>query len=338
MSYFSDDHCETLMLVTQAVKSGKSLSDAIRLSLDASNSRSGYAFSRLADQLDKGIEPITAVRQSELPRKTITLFEVALESGDFQGTFEELVSLEERRLTTRRLVLQSLTYILLVVFFAFVVGFFSIAYVVPRFVEIFDSFETELPMMTQCIVELAKLARDPGSAIAAIVFFGSLYFLCRRFCPRIGLYFPLMGGIARNSYKSHFLRLLSSQVRRDVPLPDALEQCGKTMSNPAYAQDCRDAATAARSGGSLSLIATRFTWLFPVWVQPMIAENVSKDSMVQSLRRAADLEDRQQEISINLLQTLSVPICIFLVLQTLGFAIIALFLPLIKLITELSSC
>ena len=338
MPYFSDDHCETLTLVTQAVKSGKTLSDAIRLSLDGSNSRSGRAFLQLADRLDKGIEPITAVRQSDLPGKTMALFEVALESGDFQGTLEELVSQEERRLTTRRLVIQSMTYILLVFFFAWATGFFSLVYVIPQFEAIFRSFDTELPIMTTCIIKLAAMVRDPGFIVGAIVFFGLLYILSRRFCPRIGLYIPLLGGIARNSYKSHFLRQLSSQVRRDVPLSDALLQCGKTMSNLAYAQDCRDAASAAQCGWTLTQIAARFTWLFPVWVQPMIAENVSKDSMVQSLRRAADLEDRQQEVSINLLQTLSVPICIFLVIQTFGFAIIALFLPLIKLITELSSC
>jgi type II secretory pathway component PulF len=68
----------------------------------------------------------------------------------------------------------------------------------------------------------------------------------------------------------------------------------------------------------------------------MVVENVSKDSMVQSFRRAADLEERQQEVAINLLQTLSVPICLFVTLQVVAFAMIALFLPLLKLITELS--
>ena len=332
-----NDHCETLMLVMQAVKSGKSLSEAIRLSFDGSNSRVAHAFLVLADRLDQGVEPITAVRQSELPTKAITLFEVALESGHFQDTFEELVSLEERRVATFRLVLQSMTYLLIILFFAAILGVFSLGYIIPQFESIFEAFETDLPVMTLSLIMLSKLVRDPGFTVGAIVFFGSLYFLGRRYCPRIGLYIPLLGGIARNSHKSHFLRLLSSQVRREVPLPDALEQCGKTMNNRAYAQDCRDAATAARIGWTLQQIAARFTWLFPVWVQSMVVENISRDSMVQSLRRAADLEERQQEVSINLLQTLSVPICLFVTLQVVGFAMIALFLPLIKLITELSS-
>ena len=287
-----NDHCETLTLVTQAVKSGKSLSDAIRLSLDGSNSRSGHIFLRLADRLDQGVEPMTAVRQSGLPKNAILLFEVALESGDFQGTFEELVSLEERRATTFRQVFQAMTYLLIIFFSAWIVGFFSLWYIIPQFENIFNAFETELPTMTLSLLKLSWLARDPGAALGTIVFFASLYFLGRRFCPRIGHYLPVVGGIARNSYKSHFLRQLSSQVRRDVPLPDSLLQCGKTLNNRAYRQDCRKAAQVAQNGGTLSQVALQFTWLFPAGIYPALAENVSKDSIVQSLRRAADLEER----------------------------------------------
>ena len=336
MPCFSDDHCETLMLVTQAVKSGKPLSEAIRLSLDDSNRRSGRVFLQLADQLDRGVEPITAVRQSGLPQNAVTLFEAALESGDFQGMFEELVSLEERRTTTFRTVFQAMTYLFLLLLFAVITGIFSLWHIIPQFEGIFDAFGTELPLMTLSLVKTSQLARDPGATVGAIVFFGSLYFLGRRFCPRIGLYLPVLGGIARNSHQSHFLRLLSSQVRRDVPLPDALQQCGKTINNRAYVRDCRNAAQAARSGWTLQQIAYQFTWLFPAGIYPMLAENVPKDSIVQSLRRAADPEDRQQEISINLLQTLSVPIGLFLIFTTVSVAVAALFLPMIKLVSELS--
>ena len=125
-------------------------------------------------------------------------------------------------------------------------------------------------------------------------------------------------------------------VLRNVPLPEALEQCGKAMRNSAYRRDCRNAAAAARKGMSFAEIALRYYWLFPAWLAPMIAADNLRETLSKSLRRAADTVEQQKDVSILFLQTLSLPLFILFMFITLGTIISAMFMPLVKLISDLS--
>jgi len=328
---------DILLLIAQAVKSGVPLSTAIRLTVGNQPERSHAALLRFADLLDKGIEPKVAATKSGLPRHVVEMLDTALTSGDFAGTFDELAKFELTRILAIQRVLQALAYPF-ILFVSSVVLLSAILIVtVPGFVDIFNDFGTQLPTMTQWLIQLSHMARSPLSLLGLGVFAFTLYICTKLLFPRFWFCVPVFGRIGRSLYTARMLRQLANQVLRNVPLPEALEECGKTMRNSAYRRDCRTAAVAARNGMSLSEIAIRYYWLFPAWLSPMIAVNDAREVLAKSLRRAAETVEQQQDVSIFLLSTMALPLFIMIMFCSVGFMVSALFMPLVKLITDLSA-
>jgi len=327
---------ETLFLIAQAVKSGVPLATAIRLTVGNQPERRHAALLRFAGMLDKGDEPKTAAAQSGLPRQVVDLLDTALTSGDFAGTFDELAKLEIRRSLTIHRIAQALAYP--AILFVSCVLFLGVMLVitVPQFEQIFGEFDTNLPATTELLIHLSHMVRSPLSLLGLGVFAVTLYISTKLLFPRFWLCVPVFGHIGRCLYTARILRQLANQVSRNVPLPEALEECGRTMRNSAYRNDCRSAADAARKGMSFAEIATRYYWLFPAWLSPVIAVNDARESLAKSLRRAAESVEQQQDVATLLLQAISLPLFIVVLFCSLFFLIIALFMPQVALITELS--
>ena len=327
---------ETLLLISQAVKSGVPLSAAIRLTVGDRPAAVHTAFLRLAELLDKGVEPKTAAAQAGLPTAMVDLLDAALGSDDFAGTFDELAKLEVSRSLTIHRVLQALAYPFLLLVSAVSIFGTVLASTIPKFAVIFKDFDTELPLVTVWIIQFSQMVRSPQFFVGCLVFVATLYVAGRILFPRFWFCVPVFGNIGRCLYTGRMLRQMANQILRNVPLPDALEQCGKTMRNAAYRNDCRDAAAAARKGMSFAEIILRYYWLFPAWLSPMVAADNVRESLSKSLRRAAETVEQQKDVSILLLQTMSLPLFIMIVFSTIGLVAVAMFLPLIKLITSLS--
>jgi len=328
---------DILLLIAQAVKSGVPLSTAIRLTVGAQPERRHAALLRFADMLDKGIEPKVAATQSGMPRHVVEMLDTALTSGDFAGTFDELAKLEISRSIAIQRVLQALTY----PFILFVGGVACLievlVFTVPQYEKIFDDFNTTLPAMTEFVVQLSHMARSPLSLLGLGVFALTLYMSTKLLFPRFWFCVPVFGHIGRSLYTARILRQLANDVSRNVPLPEALEQCGKTMRNAAYRNDCRSAAVAARNGMSFAEIVIRYYWLFPAWLSPMLALDDAREVLSKSLRRAAETVEHQQGGSILLLQTIALPLFLLLSLSMIFFFTTAMFMPLVRLITDLST-
>jgi len=328
---------ETLLLISQAVKSGIPLAGAIRLTVGDPSQPGHVAFLRFAELLDKGIEPKVAAAQSGLPGKVVGLLDVALASGDFAGTFDELAKLEISRSLTIHRVIQALAYPFLLCTLTIATMWYALVVTVPQFEEIFNDFGAKLPPMTTCMIQISHLVRSPLSLLGLGAFLVTLYISVKFLFPRFWLCVPALGRIGRNLYTARMLRQMANQVSRNVPLPEALEQCGKTMRNPAYRHDCRSAAAAARNGMSFAEIAIRYYWLFPAWLSPMIAVEDAKESLAKLLRRTAETVEQQQNTSILLLQAISLPLFIMIIFCTVGFLTSAMFAPLISVINALSN-
>jgi type II secretory pathway component PulF len=332
---------EILLLISQAVKSGVPLSSAIRLSLGDQagqrRCRQSKSFLRLATLLDEGIEPKVAAAQSGLPNSVVQLLDAALTSGDFAGTFDELTKLEISRSLTMLRVLQALAYPTLLFASTVLVCYQTLFFTIPPFETIFYDFDAMLPPMTAGVIQLSHLARSPifllGSAVAVVVLCIAVRFLF----PRFWFCIPVFGTIGRRLYEARMLRQLAHQILRNIPLPDAFEQCGKTFRNPAYRKDCRSAAEAARRGMPFWEIALRYYWLFPAWLAPILTVEQARESLAKNLCRAAETVDQQKDASILFLQVISLPVYVMFMFTVIGFFMTAMFMPLVSLVTTLTN-
>ncbi|MDR1382442.1 MAG: type II secretion system F family protein [Planctomycetaceae bacterium] len=331
--------CEMMLLIAQAVKSGVPLADAVRLSVGSSGTETiaeRSAFLQLATLLEKGIEPQAAVQQSGFSSGAADLFDVALKTDNFIEAFDELARIETNRVMTFNAVCQALAYpfflfgTLLVFFLLFLL------YIMPQFKDIFDNFGIRLPFLTEVFIWISDACYDLSLVVGIAVFAAILWIGIKLLFPRFLFCIPILGAVGRSIYMSKTLNQLAFFVLQNVPLAEALEKCGQTMRNAAYRKDCLSAAEAAKRGASFQEIVLRYYWLFPAWLAPMLVKNNTPESIARSLRRAAETTDMQKDFSLLLLQTLSLPLFILFIFGLVFTTVVATFLPLITLVTELS--
>ena len=328
---------EAMLLISQAVRSNLSLSEAIRLSIvDNRSSRLNRSLLRFADQLDKGQELPVAAQSAGLPKKLTVLLEAARKSGDFPDYFAELTDAEQSRTKTTRTLMNLISYPLFLIF-VMLVAIGIGAFIVPQFDKIFRDFDTELPALTILIITIGKFFLVPQTYIIAGVSIVAFFVLQRLFFPTFWFYFPILGRIFWTLASEKLLRQLLVSLKYHMPLDEAFRLAARSFQlNRVLYRDCRQAADLAREGAKLSLIVSLFPILFPTWLLPIIRMAEKNDTVPSALRHGITILEEDRTGSTMLFGTALVPLFCFSFVFFAGVFIFAMILPLLKLITSLS--
>ncbi|MCL2348639.1 MAG: type II secretion system F family protein [Planctomycetaceae bacterium] len=336
----SGDLCETLLLISQAVKSNLPLPDAIRLGLGEhfNGSREiDRGLTRLTVMLEQGTDPQKAVREAGLPEQVTAIFEMALKNRNFAEAFAELVRLETSQTTAVNRIIQAAAYPIFLLVSMAAVFIIFLAFIVPKFNAVFLDFGLPLPWLTEFLVRSSELLRTGSAIYAAIAFCVYLYVLPKLIFPRFWYAIPFLGSIGRSLMTCRILGQMAFLLHQQVPLPEALALCAGTIRNRAYRRECLAAAENARSGRTLTEIVIRYYRLFPAWLAPMLARNPSGESIARSFSRASKTAEQQKESVLMLIQSLMFPVFLIVFMVFIGTLVLAMFMPLLSLISTLSA-
>jgi type II secretory pathway component PulF len=146
---------------------------------------------------------------------------------------------------------------------------------------------------------------------------------------------PLVGPLWRWSHLSQFASLMALLTEQKVPLVDALQITASGLTDSNLAQACRRVAAETELGRAfVDCLAARRQ--FPASLIPMVRWGQNASAMSEAFRAAAEwLEGRGRSQGV-FLETMLVPVLFVAVMVTVGFFVIALFLPLTSLISMLS--
>ncbi len=331
---------ETLLLISQALRSKLSLSEAIRLSIldrpDGSNSRQ-RALLRFADELDKGLDIPNAAAMAGLPRKLTHLLDAAQKSGDFPDYLAELTVAEQAKTKT----IQHLTDIASYPLFLLLVmalSLFLTLFLSLQFESVFEDFGMELPVMTVLTLAGAHILYEPqtwyilGGGLLGLLVVQRLLF------PAFWFYVPVIGQIFWTLAVEKLIRQIVASLRLHRPLDEAFRLAARSFRfNRSLYKKCLQAADLAGDGTKLSTLIAIYPLLFPAWLQPLVRMAEKNDSIPNALRHGLDVLEEERSGSTLILATAVVPFVCFAFLSLVGFFVTAMFLPLIKLITTLSS-
>jgi type II secretory pathway component PulF len=294
----------------------------------------------MANRLDAG-DDLMGVLESQgrsLPGHLRGLMLAGVKSGRLAEVLEEYVDLQNSQSELRRRVGITLAYPFILLLFMTVLATFASIYVVEQFEKIFRDFGTHLPAMTVLII---KGSRPMMWFFVSLVGLSVVIPLLLWLAPATGwvwpvLYrLPMVGPLLRWSHLAQFARLMGLLLEQQVSLPDALRVTAAGLRNANLAQGCCRVADDAEKGRSLdeSLAARR---QFPASLIPMIQWGQRAPALPDAFRAAAEIFEGRVRSQGTLLETMLLPIMFLAVLIFVGFFVIAMFLPLISLLTKLS--
>jgi len=280
------------------------------------------------------------------PKAFDRLYTNMVQAGEAGGVLDvilqRLADFMERAQALKRKVIGAMIYPTAVITFAILIVTGIMYFVIPRFKKIFEDFKTDLPGPTKLLLVMSAWVTRGGWMV--IVLSPVLIWLAiklirqsqsgRYAVDSMKMNIPIMGQIVSKSSISRFTRTLGTLLAAGVPILEALNITRDTSGNEVFARAMGQVHDAIREGESFAGPLRQARVVDPMVVN-MIDVGEETGDLDKMLMKIADTYDDEVQTLVDGLVSLLEPVMVIVLGVIVGFIVIALFLPLVKLITEL---
>jgi type IV pilus assembly protein PilC len=318
-----------------SVSSGISLRDALETIMsDQENLAFRDVLQRVMKGLDDGLpfSMAIAVEGHVFDRLFVALIKAAEESGSMSETLSYLAAALEKSDKLSRKVKSILAYPVFVAVFFGIVAAIMTVFVLPKFQDIFASFQTQLPLMTRTVMgvnrfvisHLLAIVLSSAALAAAIVYYvrtpvGQMQF------DTLMLKLPVVGDLIRKVSVARFSRNLGIMIRGGVPVTQAITIAAEVLGNRAMEATLRKTHDRIVEGNEIA--ASLDKTVFPRLVVRMVSVGEQSGRLPEVLEKVADLYEDQVESSIMTATSLFEPIIIMVFGAIILVLVMAIYLP-----------
>ena len=334
-----------------------------------------YSLEDVCDEIEGGSTLSEAMSKSPkaFDRLYVNMIRAGEAGGALEVILRRLSEFMERAEALRRKVKGAMVYPVVVVSVAVGILTFIMMKIVPQFKKIFDDFGTTLPPMTEFLINVSNLAVSYWWAIPAIPFGFNLIIKGIKKIPygRFGwdlftLKVIIFGQLVEKNIVSRSARTLGTLLGAGVPILEALNITRSTSGNMMFEKMFQKTSDSIRDGNSIAkplkeysvppfnAVALLFWTIFVPGIGALLYMSKYKQPVVDDLMinmvdvgeesgeldtmlyKVADTFDEEVSVLTESLTSLMEPLLIIFLGGAVGFIVIALFLPLIKLINDLS--
>lgn len=276
------------------------------------------------------------------------LYSSMVRAGEAGGILDtvllRLATFREKAADIRATVRGAMIYPMVILTVAMSVLAAVITWVIPKFREIFDSFGVDLPGSTEALLSLSDVFVEYWYLVFGLpVVLGALHASAMR---RGGPYrfrmhgwvlkIPGLGIVLRNSIVAGFARTFGTLIQAGVPHLDSLAIVRDTTANDVVAAAIDDIRRVVREGDGLARPMGE-TGLFDDMVVNMVDVGEETGELDRMLLKVADAYEVQVDRTIDAFFKLLEPALLILIAGVVGFIVIALFMPLMEIMSQLGS-
>ena len=300
----------------------------------------------LADSVQTGSTFSESLAQH--PKIFNKLYVNMVKAGELGGVLElvlnRLAEYQEKANKLKNKIVSAMTYPIIVVLIAMGIVVFLLTYIVPKFTQIFESMveggKDAMPILTKTVIGASDFVKDNFllifGTIALVVFGGKAYAATqggRKTLDKLVLKIPLFGGVLLKSAVARFTRTLGTLVTSGVPILQALNITRDTAGNNTVAEAITRVHDAVKEGESM-VAPLNASKIFPPMVISMIEVGEETGQLPEMLLKIADVYDDEVDNSVTALTSLLEPIMIVVLAVIVAVIVLALFQPLITVITK----
>jgi type IV pilus assembly protein PilC len=300
---------------------------------------------KLADSVQSGSTFSDALALH--PKIFNDLYVNMIKAGEVGGVLElvltRLSEFQEKASKIKNKVLSAMVYPIIVMTMAVGIMCFLLVFIVPRFEVIFHDLlgDKPLPPVTRFVLGVSSFMQHDGLVLlAAVVAIVVLYNFTNRtrggrlFIDSFKLRMPLFGNLNRKTSISRFARTLGTLVTSGVPILQALNITRETAGNAAIARAIARVHDSVKEGESI-VQPMEASKMFPPMVVSMVDVGEETGKLPEMLLKVADVYDDEVDNAVAALTSMLEPIMIVFLAVIVGTIVLALFTPLISIITGL---
>ncbi|PID24649.1 type II secretion system F family protein [Sporosarcina sp. P7] len=328
------------------LQAGVTIVDAVRiLSMQVEQA----AFRKILTAVQEDLRTGTAlsVAFGKHPKVFEPLILNMVAAGEVSGTVDEsldqLAEHFEKAYRTRQKVTSAMAYPVVVGIIAITVVIFLLWFVVPMFLDMFDSIGGQLPWLTRAVMAASEWIANYWYLFILIVSILVVGYIMFRSNPKgkyildtILLKLPIFGSIAQKSSLAMMTRTLSSMFSSSVPILQALSMTERVVGNEVISKVIGESRVSMERGGSLTEPMLNH-WAFPPLIPHMIAIGEETGSLDSMLAKVADFYEKEVEAATDRLKALIEPLMIVFLAAVVGTIVLAIMLPMFSMFEQIDN-
>ena len=280
------------------------------------------------------------------PKVFNKLFVNMVKAGELGGVLEvvlkRLAEFSEKAQKIKGKVKAAMFYPTAVMIVAVGIMVLLMCFVVPKFKEVFAGMGVKMPGFTLLVMWISDTMKNNilatlGVVVCIVVVF--LLFIKTKFGRLVWdncqLKMPAVGPVISKVAISRFTRTLGTLVSSGVPILQALVIVRETAGNVVIANAVNKVHESVKEGETITA-PLEGSGVFPPMVISMVDVGEQTGALPEMLIRIADDYDEQVDNAVSAMTSLLEPIMIIFLAVIVGSIVIAMFLPLIAMITNLS--
>jgi type IV pilus assembly protein PilC len=262
--------------------------------------------------------------------------------GALEVILKRLADFKEKSQTLKRKVIGAMVYPVVVILVAVGILTFIMIYIIPKFKKIFKEFQMDLPWLTVKLIEVSDWF---ATYWYVLPLFPICWFLLIKLIrlsktgayavDRVKLWIPIIGGILEKTIVARTMRTLGTLVASGVPILEALSIVRETCNNAVFERCYTRVYESIREGDTIAQ-PLKQSRLVDDMVVNMVDVGEETGDLDTMLYKIADVYDEEVNVLVAAMISLLEPLMIVVLGFIVGTIVIALFLPLIKLLEGLS--
>ncbi len=332
----TDDLVMFVRQLYSLLNAGVPLVRALRgLAENTRNERLALEIRNVAGRLEQGSTLSEAMARAPkvFPKLLTAMVRVGEASGRLEESLDRMAANLEQERDTRAQVKQALrypTFVMIAIALAIVV---VNIFVIPAFADMFEQFDTELPLPTRMLLGFSAFMQNNGLYLlgGVVVALG----VARRIVntehgrwrwDRYKLRLPLVGGILTRALLARFSRTLSMSLRSGVPVLQALSAVADTTDNAYVAEGVRQMRNGIEQGEGIHAVAEK-SGLFTPLVLQMLAVGEETGQVSDMMDQVAGYYEREVEADLDKLSSAIEPIVIAFIGVLVLILALGIFMP-----------
>lgn len=288
---------------------------------------------------------------SAYPKLFDRLFVNMVKAGEIGGVLEvvlnRLAEYKEKANKLRSKITSAMVYPMIILVVAVGILIFLMLVIVPKFKEMFEGQNMELPALSQFVFDLSDtcMACDlvpfvPNAFLLLIVIFLSICALTAwRRTPKGGraidafmLKIPKLGHLNRVSSVARFSRTFGTLVSSGVSILQALMITRDTAGNVIVADAVSKIHDSVREGESIVTPMSSTSNIFPPMMISMVDVGEETGQLPDMLMKVAEVYDEEVDNSVTALTAMMEPLMIVFLAVVVGSIVLAMFMPMMEII------
>jgi type IV pilus assembly protein PilC len=312
------------------------------LSEQVENKTLGKALKMIKSDVEGGSTYADALKKH--PRIFTELYVNMVAAGETGGILDtiltRLAGYIEKAMKLKKKVKGAMVYPAVVTTVAVIIVGVILVFVVPTFTKMFETLGGTLPLPTKIVVTISNFLKGTGGFVILATIISSIIFVNRIRRTEKGkvatdkllLKMPIFGILIVKVAIAKFTRTMGTLTSSGVPILDGLEITAKTAGNKVIERSVMDVRAAVQEGKTLAepLMKSK---VFPPMVTHMIAVGESTGALDSMMSKIADFYDDEVDNTVNNLTAMMEPMLMVFLGSTVGFIIVAMYLPIFKLVT-----